>query len=64
MRTLGHPFLAPWRSRKQFQHLSNMVRPGGADVAAYGRAVRGKPGISSVLLPVGAGLDVSRFDPA
>jgi len=42
----------------------NMVRPGNTDVAAYGRAVRAKPGISSVLLPVGAGLEVSRFDPA
>lgn len=41
----------------------NMVRPGNEDVAAYGRAVRAKPGISSILLPIGAGLEVSRFDP-
>lgn len=42
----------------------NMIRPGGEDVARYGRAVRGKPGISSVLLPVGSGVEVSRFEPA
>ncbi|MGV4795396.1 hypothetical protein [Rhizobium sp. F40D2] len=28
----------------------------------YGEAIRAKPGISSVLLPVGSGLEVSRFD--
>lgn len=41
----------------------NMLSHGNEDIAAYGRAVRAKPGISSVLLPVGAGLEVSRFDP-
>lgn len=40
----------------------NMVRPGGEDVQRYGMAVRAKPGISSVLLPVGTGLEVSRYD--
>jgi predicted O-methyltransferase YrrM len=42
----------------------NMTFPGGEEVARYGRAVRAKPGISSVLLPVGSGLEVSRYDPA
>ena len=41
----------------------NMLRPGNADVQHYGRAVRAKPGITSVLLPVGTGLEVSRFAP-
>ncbi|MBY5352106.1 DUF1442 domain-containing protein [Rhizobium leguminosarum] len=40
----------------------NMLRPGGDDLKRYGEAVRAKPGISSVLLPVGSGLEVSRFD--
>ncbi|MBB4234098.1 DUF1442 domain-containing protein [Rhizobium esperanzae] len=40
----------------------NMLRPGGDDVRRYGEAVRAKPGISSVLLPVGSGLEVSRLD--
>ena len=41
----------------------NMIRPGNEDVRAYGRAIRAKPGISSVLLPVGSGIEVSRFSP-
>jgi predicted O-methyltransferase YrrM len=40
----------------------NMIYPGGADVQRYGQAIRAKPGISSVLLPVGSGLEVSRFE--
>ncbi|MBX5161679.1 DUF1442 domain-containing protein [Rhizobium sp. NZLR8] len=40
----------------------NMLRPGGDDVGRYGEAIRAKPGISSVLLPVGNGLEVSHFD--
>jgi predicted O-methyltransferase YrrM len=40
----------------------NMLRPGSADVKRYGRAVRAKPGMASVLLPVGTGLEVSRFE--
>jgi predicted O-methyltransferase YrrM len=40
----------------------NMLRPGGEAVEAYGRAVRAKPGMTSVLLPVGAGIEVSRFE--
>ena len=39
-----------------------MIRPGGEDVRRYGEAIRARPGISSVLLPVGSGLEVSRFD--
>ena len=41
----------------------NMIRPGDDNVKAYGRAIRARPGISSVLLPVGSGLEVSRFEP-
>jgi len=41
----------------------NMVRPGGEDVKRYGLAVRAKAGVSSVLLPVGSGIEVSRFEP-
>jgi len=41
----------------------NMIYPGGSDVAVYGRAVRAKPGMSSILVPVGAGLEISRYDP-
>ncbi len=40
----------------------NMISPGGEDVARYGRAVRAKAGITSVLLPVGQGLEVSRYE--
>jgi predicted O-methyltransferase YrrM len=36
---------------------------GSPDVKLYGKAVRAKPGITSVLLPVGQGLEVSRFEP-
>ena len=42
----------------------NMLRPGDENVKAYGAAVRAKPGITSVLLPVGSGVEVSRFEPA
>lgn len=42
----------------------NMVRGGGnADTAAYARAVREWPGMSSVMLPVGSGVEVSRYLP-
>ena len=41
----------------------NMIFPGGEDVARYGRAIRAKPGITSVLLPVGQGIEVSRYEP-
>jgi predicted O-methyltransferase YrrM len=42
----------------------NMLRPGGDAVNRYAKAVRAKPGLSSVLLPVGTGIEVSRFEPA
>ncbi|KDE20552.1 methyltransferase [Acetobacter aceti 1023] len=41
----------------------NMIRPGTEGVKRYGQAIRALPGISSVLLPVGTGIEVSRFDP-
>ncbi|MBD9455760.1 DUF1442 domain-containing protein [Rhizobium sp. RHZ02] len=41
----------------------NMLRPGDENVKMYGRAVRARPGMTSILLPVGAGLEVSRFEP-
>jgi predicted O-methyltransferase YrrM len=41
----------------------NMLHPGGEEVKRYGKAVRAKPGMTSVLLPVGSGLEVSRFEP-
>lgn len=39
----------------------NMLRPGGEEVKRYGRAVRAKPGITSILVPVGSGLEISRY---
>ncbi|WP_207303513.1 O-methyltransferase [Komagataeibacter xylinus] len=42
----------------------NMIRPGTEDVKRYGRAIRALPGMSSVLLPVGTGVEVSRFEGA
>jgi len=41
----------------------NMIFPGGPEVARYGRAVREKAGITSVLLPVGQGIEISRYEP-
>jgi predicted O-methyltransferase YrrM len=41
----------------------NMLRPGGEDVKRYGKAIRAMPGITSVLLPVGTGIEISRFEP-
>lgn len=40
----------------------NMVRPGGECASRYRKAVRALPGIASVLLPVGAGIEVSRLE--
>jgi predicted O-methyltransferase YrrM len=42
----------------------NMLRGGGDEVKAYAKAVRAKPKIDSVLVPVGSGLEISRFDAA
>jgi predicted O-methyltransferase YrrM len=41
----------------------NMLIPTAAraDAAAYQRRVRATPGITSILLPVGSGIEVSRF---
>ncbi|QIB36564.1 methyltransferase (plasmid) [Ancylobacter pratisalsi] len=41
----------------------NMLGPDPA-VKDYGKAVRARPGITSVLLPVGSGIEVSRYEPA
>ncbi|WP_226898413.1 O-methyltransferase [Mangrovicoccus algicola] len=43
----------------------NMIRGGGdgAGQAAYAAAVRATPGMSSVLLPVGTGVELSRYLP-
>jgi predicted O-methyltransferase YrrM len=41
----------------------NMIFPGGPEVERYGRAVRVKPGITSVLLPIGQGIEISRYEP-
>ena len=40
----------------------NMIRPAGDEVKAYAKAIRAKPKIDSVLVPVGSGLEISRFD--
>lgn len=40
----------------------NMISPGGEDVARYGRAVRAKTNMTSILLPVGQGLEISRYE--
>lgn len=39
----------------------NMIRPGGPVAQRYRRALLRKPGMSSVLLPVGSGIEVSRY---
>jgi predicted O-methyltransferase YrrM len=41
----------------------NMLQPGGENVRNYGRTIRAKPGMTSVLLPVGSGIEVSRYEP-
>jgi predicted O-methyltransferase YrrM len=41
----------------------NMIRPENEDVKRYGKAVRAKPGMTSVLLPVGSGIEVSHYEP-
>lgn len=41
----------------------NMIRPGGLGIAAYVEALRRMPDITTVLLPVGSGIEVSRFTP-
>jgi predicted O-methyltransferase YrrM len=41
----------------------NMLRPATEEVKQYGRAIRALLGIASVLLPVGSGIEISRFAP-
>ena len=41
----------------------NMLRPATEEVKQYGKAVRALRGITSVLLPVGSGVEISRFAP-
>ncbi len=42
----------------------NMIEPASAaeDVARYQKAIRAKPKMRSILVPVGSGLEISRFD--
>ncbi|BDX01502.1 MAG: O-methyltransferase [Marinomonas sp.] len=42
----------------------NMIRPGNQEVKDYGLAVRAKAHMSGVLLPVGTGLEISRYEPS
>ena len=41
----------------------NMLRPGGPVAERYRRAVAALPGMVSLLLPVGSGIEVSRYSP-
>lgn len=41
----------------------NMIQPGGENAGRYRDAVRSRPGMTSVLLPVGTGIEVSRYEP-
>ena len=41
----------------------NMPRPANEEVKQYAKAVRALPGMTSVLLPVGSGIEISRFEP-
>ena len=43
--------------------VADNMRPNNPPIRRYGRAVRAKPGITSVWLPVGTGIEVSRFEP-
>jgi predicted O-methyltransferase YrrM len=40
----------------------NMIYPGGDNVGRYATAVRAIPGMTSILVPVGAGLEISRWE--
>ena len=39
----------------------NMIFPGGENVLRYAKAVRAKPKMTSIMVPVGSGLEISRF---
>ena len=41
----------------------NMLRPANEEVKQYAKAVRALPGITSILLPLGSGIEISRFAP-
>lgn len=41
----------------------NMLNSREPGVKAYAKAIQAKPGLTSVLLPVGSGIEVSRFEP-
>lgn len=41
----------------------NMLRPGGEDLLRYQRELRKKQGMTSILVPVGSGLEISRYEP-
>ena len=41
----------------------NMLGRAAPGAVAYGQAVRAKPGITSIVLPVGSGIEVSRYEP-
>jgi predicted O-methyltransferase YrrM len=40
----------------------NMIFPASEDVLRYAKAVRAKPKMTSILVPVGSGVEISRFD--
>jgi predicted O-methyltransferase YrrM len=39
----------------------NMIMPGGEGIAQYAAAIRAKPDLDSILIPVGSGLEISRY---
>jgi predicted O-methyltransferase YrrM len=39
----------------------NMIMPGGEGIARYAEAIRAMPDMDSILLPVGSGIEISRF---
>ncbi|PZR75132.1 MAG: hypothetical protein DI537_45310 [Stutzerimonas stutzeri] len=41
----------------------NMLGRAAPGAIAYGQAIRGMPGITSIVLPVGSGIEVSRYEP-
>ena len=41
----------------------HVLRPANEEVKQYAKAVRALPGMTSVLLPVGSGIEISRFEP-
>jgi predicted O-methyltransferase YrrM len=43
--------------------VADNMGPNNEAIRPYGRAVRAKPGMASVLLPVGSGIEVSRYEP-